>query len=137
MIPCNFISKKYNFIQESRFGFQSCVTPNCTEYLTIKEIKETMKDKIVLITGAIGGIGKQTALTLAKMGAQVVITGRSQTSGEATVQELKQLSGSQQIDLLLADLSTQQGVRSLARQFNQRYERLDVHCLTYFDFIRT
>ena len=96
-----------------------------------------MKDKIVLITGAIGGIGKQTALTLAKMGAQVVITGRSQTSGEAAVQELKQLSGSQQIDLLLADLSTQQGVRSLARQFNQRYERLDVHCLTYFDFIRT
>lgn len=86
----------------------------------------TIKDKIVLITGGTGGIGKQTALTLAKMGAQVVISGRSQTSGEVAVQELKQVSGSQQIDLLLADISTRQGVRSLAGQFNQRYERLDV-----------
>ena len=85
-----------------------------------------MKDKIVLITGGTGGIGKQTALTLAKMGAQVVITGRSQTSGEVAVQELKQLSGSQQIDLLLADLSTRQGVSSLAEHFSRRYERLDV-----------
>ncbi len=85
-----------------------------------------MKDKIVLITGGTGGIGKQTALALAKMGAKVVVTGRSQTSGEAAVQELKQLSGSQQIDLLLADISTRQGVRSLAEQFSQRYARLDV-----------
>ena len=85
-----------------------------------------MKDKIVLITGGTGGIGKQTALTLAKMGAQLVITGRSQTNGEAAVQELKQESGSQQIDLLLADISTRQGLRSLAEQFSQKYERLDV-----------
>ena len=85
-----------------------------------------MKDKIVLITGGTGGIGKQTALTLAKMGAQVVVTGRSQTSGEAAVQELRQLSGSQQVDLLLANLSTRLGVRSLAEQFSQRYARLNV-----------
>ncbi|MBK7453348.1 MAG: SDR family NAD(P)-dependent oxidoreductase [Anaerolineales bacterium] len=37
-----------------------------------------MKDKIVLITGATNGIGKQTALSLAKMNAQVFITGRNQ-----------------------------------------------------------
>ncbi len=85
-----------------------------------------MQNKIILITGGTGGIGKQTALTLAKLGAQVVVTGRSQTSGEPAVQELKQLSGSQKIDLLLADLSTRLGVHSLAEQFNQRYARLDV-----------
>ncbi len=94
--------------------------------MTIKETSQAMQNKIVLITGGTGGIGKQTALTLAKLGAQLVVTGRSQTSGQAAVQELKQLSGSQQIDLLLADLSTRQGVRSLAEQFNHRYERLDV-----------
>jgi len=85
-----------------------------------------MKNKIILITGGTGGIGKQTALTLAKMGAHVVVTGRSQASGEAAVSELKRLSGSQQVDLLLADISTQAGVRSLSDQFKAKYDRLDV-----------
>ena len=85
-----------------------------------------MKNKIILITGGTGGIGQQTALTLAKMGAPVVVTGRSQASGEAAVSELKRLSGSQQVDLLLADISTQAGVRSLSDQFKAKYDRLDV-----------
>jgi len=84
-----------------------------------------VQNKTILITGGTGGIGKQTALALAKLGAQVIVTGRSRASGEATVSELKQLSGSQQIDLLLADLSTQAGVRSLANQFTQNYGHLD------------
>jgi NAD(P)-dependent dehydrogenase (short-subunit alcohol dehydrogenase family) len=54
-----------------------------------------MQNKTILITGAIGGIGKQTALASAKLGAQVIVTGRSQTSGEAAINELKQLSGNQ------------------------------------------
>ena len=85
-----------------------------------------MQDKIILITGGTGGIGKQTTLTLAELGAQVIVTGRSQASGEAAISELKQLSGNQRVDLLLADLSTQAGIRSLAGQFKQKYERLDV-----------
>ena len=85
-----------------------------------------MKGKTVLITGATGGIGKQTALTLADMGAQVLITGRSRSRGEAALAELRQASGSQNIDLLLADLSTQAGVHGLAEQFQSRYGRLDV-----------
>lgn len=85
-----------------------------------------MKDKIVLITGGTGGIGKQTALALAKLDARVIVTGRNQASGEAAVAELKQLSGSLTIDLLLGNLTTQAGVRSLAAQFKQRYNRLDV-----------
>ncbi len=85
-----------------------------------------MQNKTVLITGGTGGIGKQTALALARLGAQVIVTGRSQASGEAAVSELKQRSGSQQIELLLADLSTQAGVRSIADQFKQKYGCLDV-----------
>jgi len=79
-----------------------------------------------LITGGTGGIGKQTALALAKMGAQVIVTGRSQASGEAAVAELIQLSGNPKIGLLLSDLSTQAGVRALAEQFKQEYGHLDV-----------
>ncbi|MBI5954992.1 MAG: SDR family oxidoreductase [Chloroflexi bacterium] len=85
-----------------------------------------MQNKIILITGATGGIGKQTALALAKMGAQVIITGRSKPSGEAAAAEIKQASGNPKLDLLLGDLSAQANAYSLAEQFKARYERLDV-----------
>lgn len=85
-----------------------------------------MHDKTILITGGTGGIGKQTALALAKMGAQVIVTGRSRDSAEAAIHELKDLSGNPQVDMLLADLATHAGVRSLAEQFQQKYPKLDV-----------
>lgn len=44
-----------------------------------------MKDKIVLITGATNDIGKQTAMSLAKMNAQVIITGRNEKTGAEAV----------------------------------------------------
>ncbi|MEO8613131.1 MAG: SDR family NAD(P)-dependent oxidoreductase [Chloroflexota bacterium] len=68
-------------------------------------------EKIALITDGTSGIGKQTAVALARLGAHVIVTGRSRASGEAAVNEIKQLSGSQQIDALMADLSTQRKMR--------------------------
>jgi NAD(P)-dependent dehydrogenase (short-subunit alcohol dehydrogenase family) len=85
-----------------------------------------MKDKIVLITGATGGIGKQTALTLARMGAQVIVTGRNSSSGQEAVAEIKQESGNPRIELLLADVSKQADIRALAGNFKAKYDRLDV-----------
>ncbi|MBI5944598.1 MAG: SDR family oxidoreductase [Chloroflexi bacterium] len=85
-----------------------------------------MKDKTILITGATSGIGFQTALALAKMGAQVIVTGRSQKTTEEAVANIKSASGNSRVDFLLADLSTQKNVRALAEQFKARYERLDV-----------
>ncbi len=85
-----------------------------------------MKDKIILVTGATSGIGFQTALALAKMGAQVIVTGRSQKTAEEAVTILKSASGNSRVDFLLANLSAQKNVRALAGQFKARYERLDV-----------
>jgi NAD(P)-dependent dehydrogenase (short-subunit alcohol dehydrogenase family) len=85
-----------------------------------------MKNKIVLITGATGGIGKQTAITLAKMGATVVITGRNMESGEKAVAAIKKLSGNPNIELLLADVSTKGGIIGLVSQFKQKFDKLDV-----------
>ncbi len=85
-----------------------------------------MKDKVILITGATSGIGKQTALALAKMGARVVVTGRSKQSGEEAVTEIKTASGNANIDLLIGDLSAQKNIHALAGQFKARYDRLDV-----------
>ncbi len=85
-----------------------------------------MQNKTVLITGATGGIGKQTALALAQMGASLVVTGRNRAGGEEAVAEIKQASGSASVDLLLADLSKQADVRALAEHFKGKHERLDV-----------
>ncbi|MBK9210059.1 MAG: SDR family NAD(P)-dependent oxidoreductase [Anaerolineales bacterium] len=81
-----------------------------------------MQNKIVLVTGATSGIGFQTALALAKMGARVVITGRSQSSGESAVAEIKAASGNANVDLLTGDLSAQANVHALAEQFKARVE---------------
>lgn len=85
-----------------------------------------MDAKTVLITGGTGGIGYQTALQLARQGAQVLVTGRNAASGETAVATLRQESGNPHVQLLLGDLATQAGVRALATQVTQHTERLDV-----------
>jgi retinol dehydrogenase 12 len=85
-----------------------------------------MQGKVILITGATGGIGKVTALELAKKGASVVIVGHSPVRAEAAVNDIRQASSNPQVDSLVADLSSMAQVRQLAEQFKQRYARLDV-----------
>jgi retinol dehydrogenase 14 len=83
-----------------------------------------MNGKTVLVTGGTGGIGKATASGLARMGAHVVIVGRSRERGEAALSELR--AGGGKVDLLLADLSSQQSIRQLAEEFTAKYTHLDV-----------
>jgi NAD(P)-dependent dehydrogenase (short-subunit alcohol dehydrogenase family) len=85
-----------------------------------------MQGKIVLVTGATNGIGKVTALELAKMGATVVIVGRDRAKSEATLKEIQAQSGSTHVDMLLGDLSLMADVRRVAAEFKQKYDRLDV-----------
>ncbi len=85
-----------------------------------------MNGKVVLITGANAGIGKITAQELAKMGARVVMVARSRERGEAALADVRRGSGSDRVDLLLADLSVQAEVRRLAAEFRERYGRLHV-----------
>ena len=87
---------------------------------------ETMKGKICLVTGANAGIGKTTALGLAKIGAAVVMVSRNQERGEAARAEIMAESENDAVDLMIADLSSQQSIRQLAEDFKTRYERLDV-----------
>ncbi len=85
-----------------------------------------MQGRICLITGANSGIGKATALGLAQMGATVVMVSKDRARGEAAQSEIKATSGNDSIDLLLADLSSQQSVRQLAEDFKQHYKQLHV-----------
>ena len=82
--------------------------------------------KVCLVTGANAGIGKATATGLARMGATVVMVCRSRERGETAQAEIAADSGSQDIDLLIADLSSQGSVRKLARTFSSKYSQLHV-----------
>src|SRR6266508_3467183 len=86
----------------------------------------SLKGKTILVTGATGGIGMRTAEALAGMAARVFVTGRSRDSAEAAVARLQARTGNDRIAFLLADLSTQAGVRSLARQFTAVSDSLHV-----------
>lgn len=86
----------------------------------------TMQGKICLITGGTNGIGKSTALGLARMGATVVIVGRNPQKTAEVVEEIRTASENQNVDSLLADLSSQQEVRRLADEFKRKYARLHI-----------
>ena len=84
-----------------------------------------MASKTVLITGASRGIGRATAVGLARMGAQVVITGRDRDRTEDAAREIRAV-GRGQVDIFVADLSAQSEVRRLADEVLDRYPRIDV-----------
>lgn len=85
-----------------------------------------MRGKVCLITGATNGIGLETARCLAEKNATVVLVGRNPEKTQRVVDELRQSTGSPNLDFLLADLSLMSEVRKLASDFQSRYDRLDV-----------
>lgn len=85
-----------------------------------------MDGKICLVTGANSGIGKVTALEIAKMGAIVVMLCRDPKKGEDALAEIKQISGNESVDLMIADLSSLNSVRQLATDFTAKYNYLHV-----------
>src|SRR5665811_1934309 len=84
-----------------------------------------MAGKTVLITGGTAGIGRSTALGLATMGAHLAITGRDRGRTEEAAAEIRAASGGQ-VDVFVADLSSQSEVRRLADEVLQAYPRIDV-----------
>ena len=86
----------------------------------------SMQGKICLVTGASSGIGKATALGLAKMGATVVMVCRDPARGEVALTEIRQKGGTGDADLLIADLSSQTEIRRLADQYSRKYRHLHV-----------
>jgi retinol dehydrogenase-14 len=84
-----------------------------------------MASRTVLVTGGSGGIGRATALGLARMGARLAITGRDRGRIEDTAREIR-TAGCGQVDVFVADLSAQSEVRRLAGEVLQHLPSIDV-----------
>jgi NAD(P)-dependent dehydrogenase (short-subunit alcohol dehydrogenase family) len=84
----------------------------------------TQTAPVVLITGALAGIGRATALAFAREGARLVVSGRNQAGGDALAAELQAL-GAQAV-FLRADVRHEAEVHSLVDQAVERFGRLDV-----------
>ncbi len=85
-----------------------------------------MTGKVCVITGSNAGIGKETALGLARMHATVVMVCRDGLRGSTAQHELKQQSGNDSIELMICDLASQNSIRRLASELKERHDRLDV-----------
>jgi len=86
----------------------------------------SLRGKTCLVTGATSGIGEQIALGLAREGARVALVGRSRERGEASAERIRRESGNPEVELLLADLASQQEVRGLAQRVLDRFPALHV-----------
>ncbi len=85
-----------------------------------------MKDKVVVVTGANSGIGKMTAVGLARTGATVVMACRDLAKSRPAQADVRSLSGADRVHLMQLDLASQASIRAFAQAFNRQYDRLDV-----------
>ena len=83
-----------------------------------------MADQVVLITGALTGIGRATAVAFARKGAKVVVSGRHDDKGQALVSELKALNA--EAEFVHADVRKEDEVSDLVDKPVARFGRLDV-----------
>ncbi len=85
-----------------------------------------MAKKTILITGSTDGIGKKTAIELAKLGHKVLIHGRNQQKCEKAAEEIRVNFPESDLDVVFADLSSQAEIKNLVTQIQNKYVNLDV-----------
>ena len=85
-----------------------------------------IEGKQVLLTGASRGIGRATALALAKMGANLSLLVRDRALGEKVIEEIRATGAKGKIDLFVADLSSMKDIRRVAEEYKSKHDRLDV-----------
>jgi len=86
----------------------------------------SMEGKTCIITGANSGIGKATAIELAKMNATLVLLCRDKERGESAQKEIIELTGNNNVDLIFCDLSSQKEIRNFVAEFKRKYQDLHV-----------
>jgi NAD(P)-dependent dehydrogenase (short-subunit alcohol dehydrogenase family) len=85
-----------------------------------------MQGKRVIVTGPTSGVGKEAALGLASLGAEVILACRDVKKGNKTASEITRQTSSTKLAVMHVDTSSQTSIRDFAREFRRRYRRLDV-----------
>ena len=89
-------------------------------------MQSDMEKKIILVTGASDGIGKETAKQLALMGHSVIMHGRNPEKTQKAFEEVKAATGSTELSYALGDFSSLAGVKEFAQNIMAKTDRLDV-----------
>src|SRR4029077_16483612 len=98
--------------------------PGGRSMLRRQGMRNKMSNPVVLITGALTGIGRAAAVAFAKKGAKVVIAGRRDEAGEVLVKELRTLGS--EAEFFNADVRKEDDVRAMVDKTVARFGRLDV-----------
>jgi 3-oxoacyl-[acyl-carrier protein] reductase len=85
-----------------------------------------LKDRVAIVTGSSRGLGKASALALAREGARVVLNGRTEETLEAAATELRSESSQDAIRTVAADVSTEAGCQQLVRSAEEAFGRVDI-----------
>jgi NAD(P)-dependent dehydrogenase (short-subunit alcohol dehydrogenase family) len=85
-----------------------------------------MKGKVVIITGANTGLGKESALLLALKGAEVILACRSLEKGETAKQEILNHNSLAKVHVRVLDLQDLASIKQFAKNFSNDFVRLDV-----------
>jgi len=85
-----------------------------------------LTNKIILITGATSGIGKETAIGLARLNATIIFTTRDILKGEKVKKELIEKTNNKNIHILKCDLASFESIRNCCKEFKSKYNNLHV-----------
>jgi len=86
----------------------------------------SVRNKVVVVTGASGGLGLETARQLASQGGEVVMIGRNRDRSEAARSQVARVATGKPPVLMLADVSVQADVRRVADEVRRRYDHVDI-----------
>jgi NAD(P)-dependent dehydrogenase (short-subunit alcohol dehydrogenase family) len=87
---------------------------------------QQIASKVCVVTGSNSGIGKETALSLAGMGATLVMVARNREKGQKALDEIVAQTGNHSVSLMICDMSSVASIRSFTADFRTRYNQLNV-----------
>jgi NAD(P)-dependent dehydrogenase (short-subunit alcohol dehydrogenase family) len=105
---------------------RATLTQAMTATLPAIEPGDAMRGRVCLVTGATRGLGKATALGLAKLGATVLLHGRDERLLSAAAEDVAIASGNRAVTTVVADLASFDDVRAAAREVATRHDALHV-----------